>query len=497
MGKDIEILEEQINKLAADKEAKLANPDLTDEERQNVEESFNKALEGFEQGLVKLGLETKAKIQAAISNYETEIKENENYIKSAEEELAKRKAEIEEELAKENPDMGLVEAKTAEIKALEKRIKELKSAIRKANKEVKEQKKLLIPIMYKFKDKVFSEEEIAELEKLDKKIQAGKKLSEKMNAEKSVESENEKEETTEPAKDENEKEEVAEQAKVENEKEVAAEEVKDESEKEAAEPAKNENKEKSTGTKAVVMVVQEEPEVKKTLKDEFNELYLKAKKGNLDDKDFYRLAEIMSDAKNYDECEITTGVLDNKAKVVLKAMGKYATKNEKELVTNGRKDFAISKIADADNLIDTKKSTKWGGIKKLAKNPGMKTKSQVTCKKIMTIAPLVDGLSEEQVATYEEAKQHLDDMQMFRSSISAYSKVKEERTNRMFGWLRRNNNDVPALDDSVKLEKPRDLSKELGGSVVETPVYESKEKTAVSKEEMDKFGTFEDIDFKY
>ena len=87
MGRDIEILEEQINKLVQDKEAKLANPDLTDEERQNVEESFNRALEGFEQGLIKVGLETKAKIQAAITNYETMVKENEAYIKAAEEEI--------------------------------------------------------------------------------------------------------------------------------------------------------------------------------------------------------------------------------------------------------------------------------------------------------------------------------------------------------------------------------------------------------------------------
>ena len=217
---------------------------------------------------------------------------------------------------------------------------------------------------------------------------------------------------------------------------------------------------------------EEKAEEAKSLKDEFNELYIKAKKGSLEKDDFYRLAEIMSDPKNYDECEITTGLLDNKAKVVLKAMGKYATKNEKELVDNAKKDFGIEKIEGEDLLLDTKKAAKWSGIKKLSKNKLLNTKSYAICDKVKCEAEgkNIDDLSKEQKSTLEQAEIHCDMMDKFGISIGIYAEVKKERNNRMRS-LSKKTNDVKVLGGSMEGDVQLTIFDELASRTEQNPIY--------------------------
>ena len=73
MGLDFEILENEYNKIAADKAEVEARTDLTDEEKQTTLAGFDRALEGLEGGIVTLATKTKQDMQAIIADLEKKI----------------------------------------------------------------------------------------------------------------------------------------------------------------------------------------------------------------------------------------------------------------------------------------------------------------------------------------------------------------------------------------------------------------------------------------
>jgi len=471
MGLDFEILEEQYNKIAADRQTVEERTDLTDEERAGVLAGFDRALSGIEDGLVALGNNAKDEIQSAITSLEAKVDANEAYIESSEKELEQRKAELEEELAKDEPDQGVIEAKRSQIEALEKRIKNLKTATRKVQKEIKEQNKRLIPLMHRFRDKIFTEKEIADLEKLDRKIQSGKKLAE-MQQEKStieepvVEVPVEEEPVVEAPVEEEpvveapvEEEPVAE-APVEEEPVVEAP-VEEEPVVEV--PVEEEPVVVGTGTVNYTYTQAPREEVsrreivvepqKLSLKDEFKQLYKKAKNKELEQADFDRLVEITSDPVNYNKLGITTGILRNKSKVLLKAMGEFATTNIYKAVSDAREYFGIETGELGEELISTNNAYSWSGIKSMAGNADIKLASQDVLERVVLKGTEMgaENLTEEQKATYLKAVKHLKNIYGFEDSIAAYSEVKSRRKRERDSWL--NQKETPiALAESPEEE---------------------------------------------
>lgn len=63
------------------------------------------------------------------------------------------------------------------------------------------------------------------------------------------------------------------------------------------------------------------------LKEDFKGIYKRAKKGQLTQEDFDKIAEIMKNPDNYDKLGITTGKVFGKSKAIFKAMDKYAVAN--------------------------------------------------------------------------------------------------------------------------------------------------------------------------
>ena len=59
----------------------------------------------------------------------------------------------------------------------------------------------------------------------------------------------------------------------------------------------------------------------------FNELYKKIKKGTITDNEMNALVKVLEDANCYDKYEITTGIVFNKAKKILKYQGEKIAKN--------------------------------------------------------------------------------------------------------------------------------------------------------------------------
>jgi len=441
MGLDFEILENEYNKIAADKAEVEARTDLTDEEKQTTLAGFDRALEGLEGGIVTLATKTKQDMQAIIADLEKKVAVNEDYIKSAEEEIAKRTAEIEEEMAKENPDKGAIEAKQAEIKALEKRVKSLKSATKKVQKEIKEQNKLLIPLMKRFGDKIFTAEEIADLEKLDKKIQSGKALADKMKNKE------------QPAEEQPVEEQPAEEQPVE---EQPAEEQPVEEQPAEEQPAEEQPAEEQPVAGAAFVSANNvtEPEVveeeqKKSPEEEFKELYKKAKRRELSQEDFDKLVGIMSKPENYDKLGITTGVLRNKSKVILKAMGEYATTNIYKSVSDSKEYFGIEVNSESEQIIPTDGAYYWRGITTMAENADIKLASQDVLERVVIKASEIgiDNLDDMQRQTVEKATKHLINIYGFEDSIAAYSSVKSRRREALEKWFGLKKSPI-ALDES-------------------------------------------------
>ena len=72
---------------------------------------------------------------------------------------------------------------------------------------------------------------------------------------------------------------------------------------------------------------EENAKVVVTSKSMFDELYKKLSNGTINDKELNALTEVLSDENNYDKYGITTGIVFNKAKKILKAQGARTSKN--------------------------------------------------------------------------------------------------------------------------------------------------------------------------
>jgi len=107
----------------------------------------------------------------------------------------------------------------------------------------------------------------------------------------------------------------------------------------------------------------EEPDVIVTNKKTFNMLYKKMKKGSITDKELDALTEVLEDPKNYDKYGITTGIIFNKSKKILKYQGaRKAQRIEKFLRQSGyfNDKIRFGSYRDDDNIVshDTLKSWK-------------------------------------------------------------------------------------------------------------------------------------------
>lgn len=268
-----------------------------------------------------------------------------------------------------------------------------------------------------------------------------------------------------------------------------------ETEKEDKETEK-ENKNKGKASKVVVTPISSEEESKdkkeetkedetKALKEEFNALYKKAKsKEPLSSKEYTRLVEIMQDKENYKKLNITTGVIFNKSKVILKALSRTATITA-PTVRNVREKLGmkIEKATEKNGMMSTDSIRSWSGLKELAENTDTKVASEKLFEDVVKMDRAT--LTEEQQEVWDNAKRHLDEFNGLKSVLNTYSDVvetrKKERMDKINNFL--SVEDVKALDsakENVKTEVAKD-SLDLSGLV--EPVGQENEVKAKSEVE--------------
>ena len=100
MGKDYEILEEQYQKLVADKAAAEGREDLSEPERANIVAGFDKAIASLEESIVELGRNAKQEIMDAIKGLEEKMAVNNEFLEKSKARIEELQAMITEEEGK-------------------------------------------------------------------------------------------------------------------------------------------------------------------------------------------------------------------------------------------------------------------------------------------------------------------------------------------------------------------------------------------------------------
>lgn len=168
-------------------------------------------------------------------------------------------------------------------------------------------------------------------------------------------------------------------------------------------------------------------EAREYTKKEFDELYVKAKKGTLTQEEFYKLAEIMQDEKSYDKLGITTGRIFNKSKKVLKAMARMTASTAKTaILSRERLGLAAEDASKENGYLSTSSLWNWKGIKELIDNPEQKIASEELFKKITALDRDTLGPGEQEV--WDRAQEHLNKFGSLRGCLATYSNVVRART---------------------------------------------------------------------
>ena len=486
MGKDYEILEEQYQKLVADKAAAEGRDDLSDPERENIVAGFDRAISSLEESIVDLGRKAKQEIMDAIHGLEEKMAVNNEFIEKSKARIEELQAMIAEEEGKgEAGDKDKIRIYQAEIKGIEKEMRVATRAINAAKREIKENNKKLIPIMNIFKDKgVFEPDEIDSLTKLEKRIERAKKnfgpkddpvvggddttvpggddTTTPGGDDTTVPGGDDTtvpggDDTTVPGGDD------TTTPGGDDTTTPGGDDTTTPGGDDTTVPGGDDTTVpggsstttpggSSTTTpggsrtapggdrtvaSAAAPTVEEPVELSM---EEFNSIYRLAKEKQLSEVHIKKLLPILSDPKAYTKYGITTGIFRNKAKVLFTAMGDYMAKGYRTPIAQVASVYGIDPKQDfGEGVVPSAELTSWRGIKALASKPTTRTKAEAIYAKVVEAgdARIAEGgeLRGEDERLYLLAKKELGRMETFRSTLETHKKVVARRRFNPIAWL--------------------------------------------------------------
>ena len=462
MGKDYEILEEQYQKLVADKAAAEGREDLSEPERANIVAGFDKAIASLEESIVELGRNAKQEIMDAIKGLEEKMAVNNEFLEKSKARIEELQAMIAEEEGKgEAGDKDKIRIYQAEIKGIEKEMRIATRAINAAKREIKENNKKLIPIMNIFKDKgVFEPDEIDSLTKLEKRIERAKK-----NFGPKEDPVVGGDDTTVPGGDDTTTP-GGDDTTVPGGDDTTTPGGDDTTTpggdgtttpggdgttvpggsstttpggSSTTTPGGSRTAPGGDGTIASTAAPTVEEPAELSM-EEFNSIYRLAKEKQLSEVHIKKLLPILSDPKAYTKYGITTGLFRNKAKVLFTAMGDYMAKGYRTPISQIATVYGIDPKQDfGEGVVPSAELTSWKGIKALASNPKTRTKAEAIYAKVVEAgdARIAEGgeLRGEDERLYLLAKKELGRMETFRSTLETHKKVKAKRRLNPIAWL--------------------------------------------------------------
>jgi len=180
--------------------------------------------------------------------------------------------------------------------------------------------------------------------------------------------------------------------------------------------------------------VQEEPKLVVTSKSMFDDLYKKMKKGTITDNELNALAEILENPNNYDKYGITTGLVFNKAKKILKYQGARTAKNiEKFLRENNsfNDEIRFDTSIEKDNILSHDILNSWKEIDNKLTYTDAKFSVEKYIDKIEEYKNAGNVLSLEQESMLTNALNLRKTIASYRKALNATEQVHTDRKSKM------------------------------------------------------------------
>ena len=207
-------------------------------------------------------------------------------------------------------------------------------------------------------------------------------------------------------------------------------------------------------------------------KDQFDDAYKELKKGILPREKRNILYGLLDDKSKFDELGITTGVIFNKAKYILKAQGKDlkidinqfiggSKEFSKEIKFDSSKDIRI----DRKDLLSTNDLTKWGQIQDLTSDKTLNIENYIQEIEQAKLSGM--ELSEEQEKMYNDSMFLKGKLEVYRGRLQNYSEIKTERS---WAYEINEKKSLPEASDKEKETtetlETHNLSEELSRDVI-------------------------------
>lgn len=177
----------------------------------------------------------------------------------------------------------------------------------------------------------------------------------------------------------------------------------------------------------------QEPDVIVTGKKMFDELYKKMKKGTITDKEMNALVATLEDTSNYDKYGITTGLVFNKAKKILKYQGgRTAKRIEKFLRENGSfsDDIKFNVGVEKDNVISHEILNSWKNIDEKLTYTDAVFSVEKYIEQIEKYKESGAELTKEQEQMLKDAMDLKKQITSYRKAINTNEEIGMERTNK-------------------------------------------------------------------
>jgi hypothetical protein len=182
------------------------------------------------------------------------------------------------------------------------------------------------------------------------------------------------------------------------------------------------------------------------------------------------LGETLKNPDKYDELGISTGLIFNKSRVVLKEMAKFLAQKESDSRslsgTFGLKDSDRSGCFPNSNL------KSWKGLKALIENPDKGFVSEEIFK-IIAAKDLRD-IKPEQVEAYKQAVRMSKCFNSLRGSLKTYGEISKSRMLNKYSWLLEEKKAQPlgpASSATPVTQDDSDIHSSLAGKVENEPDY--------------------------
>lgn len=178
---------------------------------------------------------------------------------------------------------------------------------------------------------------------------------------------------------------------------------------------------------------QEESPIVITSKKMFNDIYSKLSRGKISDAELKSLTEVLTNEQNYDKYGITTGLVFNKARKILKAQGSKTAKDiDKflQLSNSFSDDIKFDSSIEDKHIVSHDMLNSWKDVENNLNKPNSVLSVEKYIEQIEQYKKAGNQLTSEQEKMYNDAIQMKENIVTYRKALDINKHVTQDRNNR-------------------------------------------------------------------